>query len=160
MCSSSQSFTPGSSVACATLPHTAVSLLPPLLSPSIWVNLPGAQLQELWDLDQLVSRNLHSSAICKELWTVCHPQGLCPKHPQAIAHCRFSWPMANPVWMCSWHTWAPTQPAGCVQAWARQAGKGSQGTHVESRNCMLGMHQQTYTSMKIISLKLCLNNPH
>lgn len=74
-----------------------------------------------FDLSQLVSGNLHSSAIHKELQTVCHPQGLDPEHAQATAPHRFSWLTANAVciWMCSWHTCAPTQPDGCMQAWAR-----------------------------------------
>lgn len=35
-------FIPRTSVACASLPHTAISLLPPSLSPSVWVTLSGA----------------------------------------------------------------------------------------------------------------------
>lgn len=80
--------TPGTSAACAMLPHTAISLLSPSLSPSTWVSLPGAQLQEPGDLNQLLSGNLHSSTIHRELQTVCHPKNI---HRQ-LHTAGFHWP--------------------------------------------------------------------
>lgn len=63
---------PGTSVVRATLPHAAISLIPPSLHPGSPPR--GTVRQGLCDLDQLVLGNLHSSEICKQLWTLCHPQ--------------------------------------------------------------------------------------
>ena len=126
------------------VPHSHVLQSACSPTPSLRLGVPPRDRvsQELWDLDQLVSGNLHCSEIHKEPWTLCNPQELHPRTP--TGYCILHVFLANfkrPLYLGTHMARLCTHTATCMCKPEPERPASQVHTHEMQGNYMLGMHK-------------------